>query len=395
MYSKFPTITHINDLLPHIDDNFIIAKKENHTIVDYILPDKVTFPDDESDAAIFRLECRGITFDNDTGKILRRPFQKFFNLGERESVNLNVISKKDTAVILEKLDGSMIVPFVSGDKIVWGTKMGDTHIAPKVEQFIANNLNYANFFDRCEYENVSPIFEWINPEDRIVIDYGKEQNLILTAMREKVSGQYFDYSKMSTYANIFGIPVVKQLHHNVLNEQFVESAKQESGVEGYVVRFSDGNMVKIKNDWYVQIHRAKSYLTKERHVVKLIVEGQIDDLKPLLLKEDLENLTKFEQSFHNAIDGIVDFVSHFLNEYKKSAHTKKDYALSEYSKEHGAAISSFVFKNFVDHNRVDIRQTVLQYVLKKCHRDSVYDEDIKNSLLSTMPRWSTVVILDE
>jgi hypothetical protein len=60
-----------------------------------------------------------------------------------------------------------------------------------VEQFIkSSNIDYEGFCWETINSGYTPIFEWMHPQKRIVIDYGKEPNLILTAIRHIVTGQY-------------------------------------------------------------------------------------------------------------------------------------------------------------------------------------------------------------
>ena len=56
-----------------------MAEREGFTVIDYqvMMPD--TFPPLTDEISALRRECRGIKFGTD-GKILARPFHKFFNL---------------------------------------------------------------------------------------------------------------------------------------------------------------------------------------------------------------------------------------------------------------------------------------------------------------------------
>ena len=84
MNYKFPTIRHIDDVLPHLvgHDEFIVVDRGGWKAINYAVVTPESFwPLDEG--AIMRRECRGLIFDALTGEILRRPFHKFFNFGER------------------------------------------------------------------------------------------------------------------------------------------------------------------------------------------------------------------------------------------------------------------------------------------------------------------------
>jgi RNA ligase len=204
MNYEFPHITNIADVLPAIEgrDEFVVAKKEGYTVINYNVMMADTFPDVETDydefsssvdpnIAKIRRECRGIIFDTETGDIIRRPFHKFFNVNEREETQDHVIDLSRPHAILEKLDGSMIAVFSHEGKLIWGTKMVAQDFHELVEQFIkSSNIDYEGFCWETINSGYTPIFEWMHPQKRIVIDYGKEPNLILTAIRHIVTGQY-------------------------------------------------------------------------------------------------------------------------------------------------------------------------------------------------------------
>jgi len=128
MNYEFPHITNISDVLPAIEgrDEFVVAVKEGYTVINYNVMMADTF-----DCNI-RRECRGIIFDTVTGEIIRRPFHKFFNVNEREETQDHVFDLCRSYTILEKLDGSMIAPFIVNGEMIWGTKMGATEVAEPI-----------------------------------------------------------------------------------------------------------------------------------------------------------------------------------------------------------------------------------------------------------------------
>lgn len=67
-------------------------------------------------------------------------------------------------LILEKLDGSMIAPFLLNGKIRFGTKMGITDIALDVERHVSD-IELTFIKDRID-ENKTPIFEWCHRQIR-------------------------------------------------------------------------------------------------------------------------------------------------------------------------------------------------------------------------------------
>jgi RNA ligase len=140
-----------------------------------------------------RRECRGIIFDNETGALLRRPYHKFFNVNERPETMKLDLTRGHT--VYDKLDGSMIVPFMLNDELIWGTKMVAPDFHELIKSFVKNSsIRYIDFCNECIQSGYSPIFEWLCREKRIVLDYGPESNLVLTAIRHMETGQYLNIS---------------------------------------------------------------------------------------------------------------------------------------------------------------------------------------------------------
>jgi RNA ligase len=152
MNYKFPIITHIDDVLPHIvgRDEFRVTDKDNYTVITYMVAFENTFLWDDNDpiGSSIRRECRGITFDND-GKLICRKYHKFFNVGEKEETQLNKINLYEPHIVLEKLDGSLISCQPTAEGFVLVTKAGVTDISQQAEVFIADKPHYASSFNKC------------------------------------------------------------------------------------------------------------------------------------------------------------------------------------------------------------------------------------------------------
>lgn len=205
MNYKFPIIRNINDVLPAIEgrDEFVIADKGSYTVINYNVMMADTFPDvvladpDRPDLAavarhaMLRRECRGIVFDSKTGDIIRRPFHKFFNVNEREETQDRRLDFSKEHWVDTKLDGSMIAVFMHEGELVYGTKMVAPDFHELVKKFVdASDVGYETFCRRVITKGYTPIFEFMHPQKRIVIDYGKEPALTLLAVRHMVTGEF-------------------------------------------------------------------------------------------------------------------------------------------------------------------------------------------------------------
>lgn len=321
MNYKFPVINNISDILPIIKDRkeFVVVDKGYHTVVNYVLQGNDTFiGKDEHESSILK-ELRGIKFCSLTGNIVARPFAKFFNLGEREETNLENIDFSKPHYIAEKLDGSMLHPVKNpGGEIVFHSKMGFTDIASQVTSWVYNNHpEYLQLAEWAIEYGFTLIFEWCSRKNRIVIDYPEDQ-LVLLHMRRNSTGTYTPRWYLEEIAKRFDIPLVNAaVYRSGTNQEYfknqLEIILSKTNEEGYVITFEDGHMVKVKNSWYLQLHRTKDDIATERKVVNLIMENSLDDLKSLLDANDLKRINAYEKEFREMFNLTVEtFEEHYM-----------------------------------------------------------------------------------
>lgn len=324
MKYTFPHINTIEDILPHIEgkEEFIVIDKDDYKVVDYILQSPVTFP---IDSPILR-ECRGLIFDKE-GKLISRPFHKFFNYGEKPEEQAEGLPSE----VLQKLDGSMIRPLVIDGDIRLATRKGITDVAMQAETFAAGKENYITFISCMEATGCTPIFEWCSRKNQVVIDY-PEDKLVLLAIREKNSGKYVPYGDVVEAGSHWDIPVVRKerLTPGLTSEQLAEFAKVLTDEEGFVMVWPDGHRMKAKAEWYVTLHRAKEAIGREKDLIKAYLTTGIDDILPILPDNYKKEVTNFLAKLTvelaqqcQRLDGI------FVNIVKKmpDSFTRKDFAM--------------------------------------------------------------------
>jgi RNA ligase len=291
---------------------FIEADRGDHVIFNYIVAFAGSFPQpDTGDAltdrqyAILR-ECRGLIMCSTTGKVLARRFQKFFNVNEKDFTQAHLIDWSQPHRILDKLDGSMITPVLTGGAIRGATKRGLTDQAAQVENFVRALPKYEQFARAMMKLDQTPIFEWTSRQQRIVIDYPEDQ-LILTAVRSNKTGAYATFDMMQEHSIVWDIPLVKCLTHGISDiNAFIEHTRGLKNAEGYVIRFDNGHMVKIKAEEYCRIHSTQDALRNEKDVWSLVLNDQIDDMLPFILPVDRSRLDNFVQAFDLAILARAD-----------------------------------------------------------------------------------------
>lgn len=357
----YPIINHINDVLPAIEGRkeFSVKEKDGYTVINYNVVMEDTFPTpntkDEDLNNLYRLrrECRGIIFDSETGLLLRRPWHKFFNINERpETSNIDMSQEH---VMLDKLDGSMISPFVVDNEVIWGSKAGDgTEVSNQVIKYLHDStlLDYYNYIIFTYYDYTF-LFEWCSPNSRIVIPY-EEENLVLCGIRHNLTGQYYNFEVLKGhFSSLF--PVVKQYEGMTL-----DAIKTLEGEEGRVLVFDHG-MYKTKSDWYLQLHKGKEYLQFEKYMWQMVLNDTIDDFIPLM-KDFVpsEKIYRFESDLWEAIHSIADELTWVVIEAKDNLNcSKKKFAL-EYIPKFSKAKAGLLFSIWDDNNPFDVVKDYIQ-----------------------------------
>jgi RNA ligase len=330
MNYDFPQIKTIDDVLPHIEgrEEFLVMEKEGYTVIKYAVAFEDTFQWDSNDpvGSAIRRECRGITFDAE-GNLICRKFHKFFNVGEKEETQLNKINLYEPHIVLEKLDGSCVIPQPSPDGFVLTTKSGVTDISQQAEEFISDKPHYAKFIHSMFDGKLTPIFEWVSRKNRIVVDY-ENDNLILTAIRNTEMGNYLPYFNMLDLAEHWNIPVVQAVDGLAVQniELFVKQIREWEDSEGVVLRFNTGHMVKIKADQYVLRHKTKDAINQEKNVISIILNDDVDDLIPLLTPEDATRIQEFQHAFWLAFEDVAGEIYDLYRQIDKG-QSQKDFAL--------------------------------------------------------------------
>lgn len=298
MTDRFPTIRNIEDLRPRISEEggIRVYERRDHILINYMFADRETFQTE------FDLECRGITFDPDSGDILARPLHKFFNLGEREQPNeVDFISPHH---VQAKLDGSMVFGIKVSGSCRFFTRGG-----PSIQAQTAwERASYQEraFVSDAVSQGLTPIFEWTAPDNRIIIPYAANA-LTLLAVRERESGAYLGLQDLKKMAGPFGVGIVDEI--GVTGPDWSEHSKvirAMRGVEGVVIAFDDGHRIKLKSDEYVIRHRALGGVGEEKNTVKALLDDALDDVEPLLSDDIRSRLSSWKEAFSHTIRSEAD-----------------------------------------------------------------------------------------
>ena len=198
-------------------------------------------------------QCRGLIV-NDAGRVIARPFRKFFNLNtsfrpETHEANLPLGPPEVT----DKLDGSL--------GILWQYD-GEVGIATRgafeSEQAIwATRWFQDRFGDGRALgwpEDHTPLFEIVYKSNRIVVDYGEQEGLFLLGLINNQTGGELAHVQLTPYSAAHGLAVVAGF-----NKSLAECvAEQRANSEGYVLCWRSTRpplRVKVKFAEYLRLHK--------------------------------------------------------------------------------------------------------------------------------------------
>jgi len=284
------------------------------------------------------LNCRGLVLDTE-GNVVAKPFPKFFNYEEHKPEDI----PNEYFEIYEKVDGSLGIFFYYEEELsderrynIWFNNnyetgmerffdpnnlpnfddpyyeptpkiKGEWHMATRgsftSEQAIkgmeiAKKYNY----DKICVPGYTYLFEIIYPENRIVVDYGKEERLVLLGVMNR-RGEEFPYEEMVDE----GWDIV--MKYKTWGEDW-ETLKKEISKdnEGYVIRFSGGMRMKIKGEEYVRLHRILTNFSTK----------------------DIWELLRNNEQLEPFLDRVPDEFDAWVKEVVRDLQTRYDNILEDY-----------------------------------------------------------------
>jgi RNA ligase len=204
-------------------------------------------------------QCRGLIVDAD-GNVVARPWPKFFNYGEHAAGALDLAAPVE---VTEKADGSLGILYSSDSG--WAVATRGSFASEQATH--ATELYQRRYADALDWEpasGVTYLFEIVFPANRIVLDYGDMDDLILLGAVDIETGRL--YGPNHEVANGWPGPRIDVHDHTTLAHAL--AAGPRPNAEGLVVRYLDGHhagtLVKIKQDDYVSLHRVITGLTSRR-----------------------------------------------------------------------------------------------------------------------------------
>lgn len=301
------------------------------------------------------IQCRGLITENTTGKVLVRPFKKFFNY--EEVIFKDVIpSKGDYVYVQEKMDGSLGILFCYEGEWIMATR-GSFTSEQAIRGMEILKKQYP-LFDKIWMQEYVYLVEIIYPENRIVVEYGKEKITFLSVvLNEGFTGwKPTDETELhwTTACSIFaanGIKksdIVKTEQHFNFSDELYKSLKQknENNKEGFVLRFFPGNFrMKIKFEDYVRLHKVMTNISTTAVWEVLSNGGTMDNLLKDVPDEFYDKIREYEneligqyETLLNEYQWIFNKVRNVYFDVHQKEFNRRDFALMANEYKHSSLL---------------------------------------------------------
>jgi RNA ligase len=228
------------------------------------------------------LSCRGLVTD-DRAVVFARPFKKFFNMEEGKHTPTSEFE------VFEKMDGSLIIVFwYDGGWVVASRGSFTSEQAVAASKIFFDKLNH-NFSIGITY-----LFEFTANWNRIVVDYGDEDNLTLLGAIRTDDETEATYEQLEMIARGANCDVVKR--YDGIKDYSTLKGIIKDNQEGFVIRFSNGDRMKIKGEEYLRLHKVMTNLSTTAVWEVLSNGGGMDDLLKDVPDEFYDKIKDYEKS---------------------------------------------------------------------------------------------------
>lgn len=268
------------------------------------------------------IKARGLFIDTDNDMIMARSYDKFFNIGEKPSTQLDVLMNKLVypVNIYKKENGYLGITAPMGDSKLFfaskSTTQGD--YAVEFKRLLISTLGggLGRFADYLEDIDASAVFEVIIPSfDRHIVEYDSPRVVLLDVIYNDFEYGHVSYEELVDVASWFKLPVKEKTCELHTKKQFAEwyaqvSAKgyvPEDGnpIEGYVLEDADGFMAKVKTDWYSYWKRIRSVI---HDVMKRGKSSRIPDI----------------QQDHPEIEPFYEWLKLYIHDWCEAGHKDEE-----------------------------------------------------------------------
>lgn len=228
----------------------------------------------------FIQDCRGIILDEAMNwNTVNFTFRKFFNIQEGHAAPIDW----KTAKAYTKYDGSIIQMYHYAGK--WHIATSGTPDAGSDAH--GSGMSFSELVKKAwEHNKYKPLsdllsdycfaFELMTKWNKIVVQYGDVQRLVLIGVRDRLTGKEAD---PKIFAELLEVepPVTYDLQ---TKDQVMTYVQDMSGLEGegFVICDANYNRVKIKAPHYVALHQLKGEYFNAKRALEIVMKGEVDEV---------------------------------------------------------------------------------------------------------------------
>jgi hypothetical protein len=227
-------------------------------------------------------ECRGIVLEDSTWRVVARPFDRFFNVGE----DADAFHSFDWCDFdcTTKEDGSLIIVYHYG---------GEWHVNTSGSFGLGNagwsGTSWRELFWRTagfEPEILLPhytyVFELCTPHNKVIRPYAQPATYLLGVIQAE-NGHELRPEIADAWAHVIGCPRPERHHFRSMAEitAFLEAkAEADKTFEGVVIRDRNDVRFKIKSRSYVELHRLhdNGNICNPKRLVPVVLRGERDEV---------------------------------------------------------------------------------------------------------------------
>jgi T4 RnlA family RNA ligase len=233
-----------------------------------------------------------------------------------------------------KEDGS-VASFIQlpNGKIYGKSKMSfESEQAVGITSIFKKDNDINQFVTWCMNNDIVPIFEYVAPQNRVVLKYSTEE-LVLLRLRNNTNGKHID---LKDHLDKIGSIKIAPFKDDFIDlDSLIELTGKEVDKEGYVVQAEDEMgrdfFFKLKTPWYCERHGLLTEdLYKENIIIGYILSDKIDDILgqiPEDEKEARERIHTLVSMVRKEISEKSVKVDELYNTFLKMGRNKKEFAL--------------------------------------------------------------------
>jgi RNA ligase len=236
------------------------------------------------------LNCRGLIWDYQKGRIVARGFRKFFNWDDASQQ----YPPHGPVLRSPKMDGSLGILY-QDPAGTWAVATRGSFTSDQAlwaSEALRDSLGVGGgiYLDDLR-PGFSYLVEIIYPENRIVVNYGDARRLVLLDVLDTATGK----ADLDEFDRVLWVDKVERKYFpNGFSDSFGHDIPE--GEEGFVVYWPGKDFrVKMKSAEYIELHRAIFSLS-ERTIWQALGDG----------KNTEEICVKLPDEFHDWVKGVAE-----------------------------------------------------------------------------------------